>query len=158
MLRLPAAISLAILVTAAVPSFANDADAEKGAAAPALSSMAPLAGDLDWSLSPVRVGMSRGAVLPALYASLGAMNAVDAFMTSKGLSGGAVEANPLMRQAVQNPGVFWAVKGGATATSIFLAERLWRSNRKAQAIAVMALSNGVMAAVAARNAHVLQQR
>jgi hypothetical protein len=100
----------------------------------------------------------RGAALPSLYVSLAGLNAVDAYTTMKGLSGGATEANPLMKTITKNPAAFLAVKGGVTAGSILVAERLWRKGRRAQAIAVMVVSNGVMAAVAARNVSVLRQQ
>jgi len=48
------------------------------------------------------------------------------------------------------------MKAGVTSGSIVLAERLWRSRRRAQAIAVMAAANGMMAAIATRNLSVLR--
>jgi hypothetical protein len=89
---------------------------------------------------------------------LAGLNAVDAYTTMKGLSRGATEANPLMKTLTQHPAAFLAVKGGVTAGSILVAERLWRKGRRAQAVAVMVVSNGVMAAVAARNVSVLRQQ
>jgi hypothetical protein len=123
------------------------------------ANLRPLAGDVDWSLPPVQIGgrsNSRG-VLPALYLSLAGLNAFDAYSTTRGLAGGATESNPLMKPMAGNPAVLWAVKGAVTATSIVMAERLWKSNRKAQAVAVMVISNGMMAMVAARNASVLRK-
>src|SRR6202011_5695761 len=105
--------------------------------------------DTDWSLQPVPVrpsmAPSRGNLLPALYVSLAGLNIFDAYATRAGLSHGAVEANPLMHAVAGNSAALWAVKGGATAGSIFFAERLWRQHRRAEAIAVMVVSNGVMA-------------
>jgi hypothetical protein len=40
---------------------------------------------------------------------------------------------------------------------MLIAERLWKHNNKAGAIAVMLATNGMMATVAARNASVLRQ-
>jgi hypothetical protein len=116
-----------------------------------------LAADVDWSAPPVSIRPTRGAVLPSLYVSLAGLNAYDAYATTAGLARGAAEANPLLRGVAGSPAALWAVKGGVTASSIVVAERLWRRNRKAAAIAVMAVSNGIMAAVAARNARVLGQ-
>jgi hypothetical protein len=48
-----------------------------------------------------------------------------------------------------------AVKGGVTAGSIVLAEKLWRSGHRAQAIGMMIASNAMMAAVGVRNSHVI---
>ena len=50
----------------------------------------------------------------------------------------------------------WAVKGGVAFASIYVAERLWRTHHRGEAIAVMAVSSGVMAAVAANNAAILR--
>ena len=113
--------------------------------------------DVDWSLPPVEFGSAkRPAVLPAFYVSLAALQAFDAYSTSGGLGRGASEANPLTKGVAGNSAMFWTVKAATTASAILIAERLWKTN-KAQAIAVMVLSNGVMAFVAAHNARVLRQ-
>jgi hypothetical protein len=150
------------LVVAVVPANAADRDnraaVEETTATAAASTTTPLAAESDWSLRPVRLGKaSRGGLLPSLYVSLAGLNAFDAYTTSKGLSMGAVEANPMMRTVAGNPAVLWAVKGGVTAGSVFLAERMWKTNNKAGAIAVMLATNSVMATVAARNASVIRQ-
>jgi hypothetical protein len=153
------ALVFALFVTAA-PAQAADAEAT-GSVVTAAVSPVQLASDTDWSLQPMRVGAaqkpSRGALLPALYVSLAGLNIFDAYSTTKGLSRGAVEANPLLHGVAGNSAALWAVKGGTTAASIFFAERLWRQHRRAEAIAAMVVSNGVMAGVAARNASVLRQ-
>jgi hypothetical protein len=150
---------LAITILSVVPVHAAGADADGTAV---LSSADPiqLATDTDWSLPPVHVGSNkptRGAVLPALYVSLAALNVYDAYSTRSGLAKGAVEANPMMRGVAGNGAALWAVKGAATGVSIYLAERLWRKHRRMEAVAVMLVSNGIMAAVTARNASVLGQ-
>jgi hypothetical protein len=61
-----------------------------------------------------------------------------------------------MSAAARNPAAFWAVKGGLTVVNIYVAERLWKKGRRGQAIAMMLVSNGLMVAVAARNASVLR--
>jgi hypothetical protein len=93
----------------------------------------------------------RPAVLPALYVSFVALEAVDGYSTSRGLSEGAVESNPFVRWSVDHPTTLWAVKGAAAAGSIYFAERLWKRNRRGQAVAVMVLSNVIMGIVAVRN-------
>ena len=113
--------------------------------------------DVDWSLPPVEFGSAkRPSALPALYVSLAALQAFDAYSTSRGLGRGAGEANPLVKGVAGSPVTFWAVKAATTAGTILMAERLWKTN-KAKAIAVMVLSNGVMAFVGAHNARVLRQ-
>ena len=102
----------------------------------------------------------RKSILTALYGGSAVLQAFDAYSTMKALKGGAVEANPLMKGVVGNPGVFIGVKAAVTGASIMAAEQMWRNNHKVAAIVMMAASNGIMAAVAAHNASVLsgQQR
>jgi hypothetical protein len=102
----------------------------------------------------------RPSILLALYGGSAALQAFDAFSTLKALKGGAVEANPLMKGVVGNTGAFIAIKATVTGASIMAAERMWRNNHRVAAIVMMAASNGIMAAVAAHNASVLngQQR
>jgi hypothetical protein len=152
------ACALLIIVATALPVRAADSPATQGeSAAFSVSAAALPVKDTDWSLSAPTLGNTHGALLPSLYVSLGALNAFDAMTTSKGLASGmAAEANPVIRGLAGNPAALWAVKGGATAATIFFAERLWRGNRRTQAIAVMLVSNGMMAAVAAHNTNVLR--
>ena len=63
-----------------------------------------------------------------------------------------------MRGIAGNSAALWAVKGGVTAVSIVVAERMWRRNHRAQAIATTIIANGLMAVVAARNATVVRQQ
>ena len=99
---------------------------------------------------------TRPAALPAFYASLAALQVFDGYSTTRALAGGAKEANPLMKSIVTRPVVFWSVKAALAVAPTLVAERMWRSN-KAGAIAVMVVSNGMMAAVAAHNAKVLNR-
>jgi hypothetical protein len=72
------------------------------------------------------------------------------------MRGGAKEANPMMESVVTKPAVFWSVKAAMAIAPALAAERLWKTN-KVGAIAVMAISNGMMAVVAAHNAKVLNR-
>jgi hypothetical protein len=101
---------------------------------------------------------ARGGLLPVLYASYVALQVFDGYTTTVGVKHGAVESNGMMQGIADRPAILWTVKGGVTVAAIYTAERLWRDHRRKQAIAVMALSNGIMAAVAARNASVLHGR
>lgn len=96
------------------------------------------------------IAPGRPKALPALYVSLAALQVMDVVSTSKGLSVGAVEANPVMAPVVKNKAAFVAVKAGTTAVSIYLAERLWKKNRVA-AIATMVGINAMMGVVVAHN-------
>jgi hypothetical protein len=92
----------------------------------------------------------RGIVLPALYVSLGAMQAMDVYSTRQALKAGAVEANPAMAPFAGSAGSMLAVKAASTAGAIFFAERLAKRNKVA-AVVLMVAVNGATAAVAAHN-------
>jgi hypothetical protein len=94
--------------------------------------------------------MKRPALLPALYASLGAMQAWDVYSTSAALKAGAKEANPTAAPFASNQGAMIGVKAATTATTIFFAERMWKKNRVG-AVIMLAAINGATAAVAMRN-------
>jgi hypothetical protein len=98
---------------------------------------------------------ARPGVLPSLYVGLAALHAFDIYSTSTAIRNGGREGNPLMVGIVGHPLAFVAVDSAAAGASIFAAERLWRHRHRAQAIALMAASNGIMAIVAAHNATVL---
>jgi hypothetical protein len=97
---------------------------------------------------------TRPRILPVLYASLIGLQAYDGYSTITGTAGGATETNPLLGKFTDNSYAIWAVKGGVTLASIYAAERLWRQRHRGEAVAVMIVSNGLMAGVAARNASV----
>ena len=92
----------------------------------------------------------RPAVLPVLYATLGAVSAWDMYSTSAALKAGAVEGNPVVAPVASNTAGMLGLKLATAGTTIFFAERLWRKNRVA-AIVMMAAINGATAAVAVRN-------
>ncbi|MGH9309036.1 MAG: DUF5658 family protein [Vicinamibacterales bacterium] len=92
----------------------------------------------------------RPGALPALYATLGAMQVLDIYSTRRALNAGAIELNPLMRRPAGNTGAMMAVKALSTAGSIYFTERAWKKNRKG-AVILMAVVNGVTAAVVANN-------
>jgi len=153
--RLTAAAAL-VLTLVALPVSAADALTVAGDAA---SDASTLAADVNWSLPAVHVGAasgSRGLVLPALYVSLGGLQAYDGYSTLTGLRRGAVETNGVMKNVVGNQAAMWAMKAGVTTGSIVVAERLWKQNRRVAAIATMVATNGLMAVVAAHNASVLR--
>jgi hypothetical protein len=102
------------------------------------------------------LGPSRGATLPVLYGIMGGLQAYDGWSTVKAVRLGATEANPAVAGIASHAGAMWAVKAGATAASIYAAERLWRRNRRTQAIITMVAVNSAMAMVAAHNASVLR--
>jgi hypothetical protein len=101
---------------------------------------------------------TRGPALPGLYVSLIGLQAYDGYSTSRGLRQGAIESNTFMGRVASHPGALWAAKGGAAFLSIYTAERLWRQHHRGEAIAVMIVSNGIMAAVAASNARIVHNQ
>jgi hypothetical protein len=92
----------------------------------------------------------RPAALPVMYATLGALNALDIYSTRQALAAGAHEANPLMKKASGTAGAMTAVKALSMAGTIYFTERAWKKNRKG-AVVMMALINGATAAIAANN-------
>ena len=102
---------------------------------------------------------SRGALLSSLYVGLAGLNAFDAYSTAKAVHAGlATESNPVMRGLAGHSTAVWAVKGGVTAASVLLAERMWRNHRRLGAVTTMIVVNGMTAVVAANNAKVLASR
>jgi Domain of unknown function (DUF5658) len=99
----------------------------------------------------------RPMALSSLYAGSAFLQGYDAYSTLTALKSGAVEANPLMKGITKSPAAFMAVKAGMTMASIMSAERMWKNNHRAGAVIMMIASNGMMAAVAAHNASVLQR-
>jgi hypothetical protein len=93
---------------------------------------------------------SRPALLPALYASLGAMQAWDLYSTKAALRGGAREANATLAPIAGNSGAMLAMKAATTAGTIVFAERMWKKNRVG-AIVMLVAVNGATAAVSMHN-------
>ncbi len=98
---------------------------------------------------------ARPAFLPPLYLSLAGLQVYDGYATLHGVNTGGREANALLGGLTSKPAAFWAVKAGSTTLTIVLAERLWRTHHRGEAIATMVVANGVMTLVAARNASIL---
>jgi hypothetical protein len=92
----------------------------------------------------------RPAILPALYVTLGAMQAWDAYATNVALKAGAREANPAVAPFAGNTGALIGAKAAATVGTIFFAERLWKKNKVA-AVVMLAAINGATAAVSMHN-------
>jgi hypothetical protein len=93
----------------------------------------------------------RPAALQVLYGSYAALQVADIVSTRRALAAGATEANPLMKSAAGSSGAMLAVKAASAAGTIYLAERTWKKHRTG-AIVLMAILNGVSAAVVAHNA------
>ena len=105
----------------------------------------------------VRPAPRRPGILPLMYATRLALQGYDAYSTFAVRSRGGVEANPLMKGAT-HPAVFVAVNGATSALTIAVAERLWRrQGRRKTAVALLVVTNGLLAISAAHNASVLHR-
>ena len=92
----------------------------------------------------------RPKALPMLYASFGALQALDAATTFRALDRGATEANPALAGFASNRGAMVAVKAASFASTVYLTERLWKKNRVA-AVVTMVCVNSAYAAIVAHN-------
>ena len=94
--------------------------------------------------------LERPALLPALYVTLGAMQAWDVYSTRAAIAAGAREANPTATPFSGNAGSLLGLKAATTASTIFFAERMWKKN-KVGAIVMLVAINGATAAVSMHN-------
>lgn len=94
--------------------------------------------------------VGRPGAVTAMYGTLVALQALDIYSTGRALNRGGTEVNPLLKDAAVNRASMIAAKAISTATSIYFAERAWKKNRKG-AVVLMAVVNGVTAAVVAHN-------
>jgi uncharacterized protein DUF5658 len=101
--------------------------------------------------------VSRPTALVPLYASFVALQGFDILSTSKAVSVGAQEANPVMKPVAGKSMASLAVKAAATAGSIYFTERAWKQNRKGAVILMTAL-NVATAAIVAHNTQVAKQQ
>lgn len=151
---------LALMLISAVDAAAQTVGQEPPSPVAEMSAVVPMANAQ--SAIPLQLdatsGATRGPLLLTLYFTVSGLHAYDAYSTTRGLARGSREANPMMRTVSGNAAALWTVKAGATALSIGISERLWRQNRRARAVAVMLATNGILAAVAARNMGVLRRQ
>ena len=89
----------------------------------------------------------RPVVLPALYVSFSALQALDAHSTLRALDRGQAEGNPLMRGIVSQPAAVVGIKAATAAGTIFLTEKLWRRHRTAAIVLMVAVNAGYLAIV-----------
>ena len=92
----------------------------------------------------------RPAILPALYAALGAVQVWDVYSTRAALAAGAREANATAAPFTKSSGPMLGLKAATTAGTIFFAERMWKKN-KVGAIVMLIAVNGATAAVSMQN-------
>lgn len=93
----------------------------------------------------------RPTMLSALYGTYGTLQILDLVSTRKAIAVGGHEVNPVMGSGGTTRMLI--VKSAGAAMSIYMAERMWKKNRVA-AIVTMVAMNGVSAAVVAHNARI----
>lgn len=114
-------------------------------AAPAQSALAPQrASDIN---APTP---RRPRALVPLYVSFASLQGLDAHSTTRALDRGAQETNPLMRSLAEHPVGLLAVKAGATTAVIYASEKMWKRNRVATVVFMVA-ANSAMAWVVQHN-------
>ena len=92
----------------------------------------------------------RPAALVPLYLSFAGLQALDAHSTLLAVNSGARESNPLVRGTLGNPTGMLLMKSATAAGVVLLSEKLWRRNRTAAIVTMIAL-NSAYATIAAHN-------
>jgi hypothetical protein len=105
--------------------------------------------DREATVSGQRTERRPPALIP-LYASFVALEALDVHSTSRALANGAVEANPAMSGVTGSSVGIVAAKAAGTAGLIFASEKIWKKNRTA-AVVLMIATNSAMAWVVGHN-------
>ena len=142
--RTIAAVTLVGVTLSGVAS-ASAAEKEELKLTNASSVIVPMA-----PMSDYKPTVSRPAILPALYVTLGAMQALDVYSTRAALQAGAREANPTAAPFASNAASMFGMKAVTTAGTIFFAERMWKKNKLGAVIMLVAI-NGATAAVSMHN-------
>jgi hypothetical protein len=136
---------------AAQPADAQPGAAQAGASVAPVQTLRPARPAETLSIRPR--GARRPAALVPLYVSFGAVQAADVLSTVSSLHAGGVEQNPAVGVFGRNTGAMLGFKAATTAGTIYAAEKMWKTNRVG-AVVLMAVLNGVTAAVAAYNMQV----
>ena len=97
-----------------------------------------------------RVRERRPDSLIPLYFSFCALQVLDTHSTWRAIDHGAVEANPVLRGVVGNQVGLVALKAAGTAGLIYASEKMWKRNRTASVIFMVA-ANSAMAWVVQNN-------
>jgi len=115
---------------------AGDPKAAPRTAAPAATTSTP-------EIAPRRPG----ALVP-LYISFAALQALDIHSTLRAPAYGGREANPVVDGMLGSPAAFVAAKAGVTAAVCVASERLWKRNKAAAIVTMIALDSAYAAIVA----------
>ena len=85
--------------------------------------------------------LKRPVSMVPLYVTFAALQLLDAHSTTRGLRNGAVEGNPLMAGIASHAGALYATKIATAAATVFVGERLWRKNRLAAIVTMLAVNS-----------------
>ena len=151
----------AIALLQGTPALAQDAIPQLAAAASpdALAAQLPLSlAARDVAAVPVLATDAkarRPRPLMPLYASFASLQVLDVHSTTRAISRGAVEMNPLMKGIAGNPLGMLAIKAGATTGVVYAGEQLWKRNKTA-AVLFMIAANTAMGWVVQHNYRVVR--
>src|SRR4051812_46887202 len=90
----------------------------------------------------------RPSVLVPLYVSFATLQGLDIHSTLRAPEFGGREANPIVGGMLGSPAAFVAAKVGMTAGIYFVSERLWKRNKTAAVLTMIALNSTYGALVA----------
>ncbi|MBA2301503.1 MAG: hypothetical protein H0W08_02580 [Acidobacteria bacterium] len=135
------------VATAMLPALLTNASAEPKAAPVADAAQGRA---LDLAIPRGQGGFGSSSLRRTMYVSFAALQVMDAVSTRKALSGGAIEANPMMAGLARNSAALFAVKAGTAAATAYFAERLAK-NHPRRAMILMAVLNTAYAGVVAHN-------
>ena len=94
--------------------------------------------------------MKRPAILPAMYVTSAAVQAMDVYSTTMALKAGARESNPVAAPFAGNPGSMIGLKVVSTASAIYFTEKMWKTN-PVKAVLVLAAINSATAMISMHN-------
>lgn len=152
-----AVLAVLAIALSSAPAFAQrpllDGATLTGLDGPIAEPVAAEATDLPIVYNVVVRAESRPSPLLSLYVAQGALQGLDVLTTFRALDAGHREANPLLKNA--NMATMIGAKVAVSSLTVFAAEKLWKRNRRA-AVVLMVASNIIMSAVVANNARVLR--
>ena len=131
----------------------GDGAVGRPAAPTPLAAATPLAAPTPSLPKTTEVGLAherRPDSLVPLYVSFSALQVLDIHSTWRAVDHGAVEANPVLRGVVENQVGLVALKAAGTAGLIYASEKIWKRNRTASIIFMVA-ANSAMAWVVQNN-------
>jgi uncharacterized protein DUF5658 len=85
----------------------------------------------------------RPSALVPLYVSFASLEALDIHSTTRALDRGATEANPVMKGISGNTWALTAVKAAGAAGVIYAGEKMWKKNKTAAVIFMVAANAGM---------------